>query len=663
MIDSTARAQRFEADSPAPAYLWAPPEKPVAVSIPLAVIDQLEREAVESFRSLSSRGSEIGGLLFGTAAPGSPLMVAIDSYEAVECDYSSGPLYRLAEAERARLDRAIEQRLASGVHAVGFYRSHTRKNLYLDADDVALFQSRFTEPHHIALLIRPAATKVSMAGIFIRENGKLNAEASCLEFPFRSSQHDGGRRGEALYDGAVAGPRSVTAAPAPPRPVIRAQIVPIASRREIAPETHLPPAVQSAPEKSEAVEAPIVAPPPASPAPPAAAAPIPAPEPKAAPEAPKAPAPEPKVQPKPKPEPEPEPVAAVAKPRSGKLLWVAVGAVVPLLLLVGFFFSSGILHRRGAVPTPQDASALALRVDRNGGDIVLTWNRDADVIKHASHAVLSISDGPQHENVDMDLAQLKNGSIVYSPVTSDVVFRMEVSGADQTKTLSESVRVLRTRPSPMPDPSEQAKTQTPPPAAPAPAQAAGAPAAEAPAPAQEVEEKVALAQAVKPFKAESLAQRLRATSPSEMPDAPVLNAPAASSSVSLGNLMSTQSAPPPSAPPVAPAVSAPAPAPAAPAPAQKASVGGQIQQAVLLKRRDPDYPKLARDSGAKGIVEVLATVGTDGRVKAVQVIKGHPLLRQAATDAVKSWIYKPTILNGVPVETQTQVLLNFKSER
>ena len=110
--------------------------------------------------------------------------------QPVECDYSGGPLYRLADAERARLDRAIEQRLSAGIQAVGFYRSHTRKGLCLDADDLALFESRFREPHHIALLIRPAATKVSMAGIFIREDGKMHAEASCLEFPFRSSQHD-----------------------------------------------------------------------------------------------------------------------------------------------------------------------------------------------------------------------------------------------------------------------------------------------------------------------------------------------------------------------------------------------------------------------------------------------------------------------------------------
>jgi TonB family protein len=658
MIDSTARAPRFESDSsPAPAYLWAPPQKLISVSIPLAVIDQLEREAVESFRSLSSRGSEIGGILFGGVQAGSPQVVAIDSYQPVECEYSGGPLYRLTDAELARLDRAIEQRLASGVRAVGFYRTHTRKGLSLDTDDLALFDSRFREAHHIALLIRPAATKVSMAGIFFREDGTIHGDASCLEFPFRSGQHEATKRVDSLYDGAVAGPRSVNAAAAQPKPVIRAQIVPIASRREIAPEVPPPPTVQSAPEPVERLEKPEkVELPPTPPAP----APVVV---TAAVEAPKPPAP---VEPKPvvsAVEPTLELPVDAPKPRLPKVAWIALGVAIPAVLAVGFVLTSGMLHRGGAgIPAAaQDSSPLALRVDRNGTDIVLTWNRDSDAIRRASKAVLQIADGAQHENVDMDLTQLRNGSIVYSPVTSDVVFKMEVSGAGQSKTVSESVRVLRTRPSPMPEaggqqPSpEQAQTaQT------ASATATGGPAAES-TPAAEEEKPVALAQASKPFHAESLATRLHAgAAGADMPDAPMLGtpAPATSASVNLGGIVSAQQAPVP--PP--PAASAPVATPAAAAAAKKAP-GGQIQEAQLLRRRDPDYPKLARDAGASGIVEVVATIGPDGRVKAVRVVRGHPLLRQAATDAVKSWLYRPTMLNGVAVETETQILLNFKSDR
>ena len=71
MTESTARAERFDLQpAPSPLYLWEVPQKPVSVRIPFSLIDRLEREAVESFRSLTSRGSEIGGLLVGRRLAG-----------------------------------------------------------------------------------------------------------------------------------------------------------------------------------------------------------------------------------------------------------------------------------------------------------------------------------------------------------------------------------------------------------------------------------------------------------------------------------------------------------------------------------------------------------------------------------------------------------------
>ena len=89
----------------------------------------------------------------------------------------------------------------------------------------------------------------------------------------------------------------------------------------------------------------------------------------------------------------------------------------------------------------------------------------------------------------------------------------------------------------------------------------------------------------------------------------------------------------------------------------------QIQQAQLIRRKDPEYPRLAKEAGARGTVELIATVGADGKVKSVKIMKGHPLLQRAAVDAVMQWLYRPTILNGVPVETQTQIFLNFVGDR
>lgn len=83
----------------------------------------------------------------------------------------------------------------------------------------------------------------------------------------------------------------------------------------------------------------------------------------------------------------------------------------------------------------------------------------------------------------------------------------------------------------------------------------------------------------------------------------------------------------------------------------------------MLVSKQPEYPKLARQMGVKGSVELVATIGADGHVKSVKVEKGHPLLVKAATDAVMQWVYKPTLLNGQPVQNDTHITLNFLGDR
>ncbi len=92
------------------------------------------------------------------------------------------------------------------------------------------------------------------------------------------------------------------------------------------------------------------------------------------------------------------------------------------------------------------------------------------------------------------------------------------------------------------------------------------------------------------------------------------------------------------------------------------SAGGSLQPAVLVSKRDPVYPEEARRDGIKGTVELVVTIGTDGRVKAARTLHGHPLLAQAAEESVLQWRYKPTELNGTAVEAQSQVFVNFRGE-
>ena len=68
-----------------------------------------------------------------------------------------------------------------------------------------------------------------------------------------------------------------------------------------------------------------------------------------------------------------------------------------------------------------------------------------------------------------------------------------------------------------------------------------------------------------------------------------------------------------------------------------------------LRGADPVYPPIARAAGIQGIVIIEATIDADGRVVNARILRSVPLLDQAALDAVRSWEYTPTTLNGVPV--------------
>lgn len=85
-----------------------------------------------------------------------------------------------------------------------------------------------------------------------------------------------------------------------------------------------------------------------------------------------------------------------------------------------------------------------------------------------------------------------------------------------------------------------------------------------------------------------------------------------------------------------------------------------VSQGLILRKVSPDYPSQARQLRIEGIVQLEATVAKDGSVKEIKVVGGHPILARAAVEAVKQWKYKPYLLNGSPVEIETQISVNFK---
>ena len=119
----------------------------------------------------------------------------------------------------------------------------------------------------------------------------------------------------------------------------------------------------------------------------------------------------------------------------------------------------------------------------------------------------------------------------------------------------------------------------------------------------------------------------------------------------INNLFS--SLPQPTA--VAPPARAETPTP----PTAPVRVSTSIQSALLIFGPKPVYPPLARAARVQGTVRLTAVIGTDGTIRNLKLISGPPLLVATSVQAVQQWRYKPTMLNGSPVEVITEIDVNF----
>jgi protein TonB len=124
----------------------------------------------------------------------------------------------------------------------------------------------------------------------------------------------------------------------------------------------------------------------------------------------------------------------------------------------------------------------------------------------------------------------------------------------------------------------------------------------------------------------------------------------------IDRLLSTSgAAPPPPAPVVRRSVQ-----PAAP---KRIQVGGKVQEGKLISGPRPIYPALARQARVEGTVRLEAVISRDGAILDLRAVSGHPLLIPAALDAVRQWVFRPTSLNGVPVEVATVIEVNFMLQK
>jgi protein TonB len=92
---------------------------------------------------------------------------------------------------------------------------------------------------------------------------------------------------------------------------------------------------------------------------------------------------------------------------------------------------------------------------------------------------------------------------------------------------------------------------------------------------------------------------------------------------------------------------------------QRIRVGGNVQQAAIVHQMQPVYPQIAKTAHIQGTVILHAIIAKDGTVQELQYVSGPPLLMRNAMDAVRQWRYRPTLLNGEPVEVDTTISVIF----
>jgi len=206
-------------------FNWQPPGKLISVEVRLDIIDAINRDVMEAFHTVPVRGAEIGGILLGNVEQGAKTVLHIERHVPVPCMYATGPSYRFSESDEIRFAETLAQFQAGRekLRLVGLYRSHTRKDLFLSAYDLAFWGNYLPSAESVFLLVKPFVTRPNVGGFFFREQGQVHATKSYLEFPFQSSQ-TGAAPAEPLADSIpeATPPRhdDLSLAVIPPRPAV-----------------------------------------------------------------------------------------------------------------------------------------------------------------------------------------------------------------------------------------------------------------------------------------------------------------------------------------------------------------------------------------------------------------------------------------------------------
>jgi hypothetical protein len=370
----------METKTIAEVWKWEQADKPVAVEFDLRVIDGLGAEVVRGLGAVPRRGVEVGGVLLGSVAPGTPAVVTVRQYEPVAIEYLHGPQYRFSDKDRENFRVAMARLRHQGpdVQPVGFYRSETGDAFVLTEEDRAILTEFFPKPEDVCLVVRPAVLKAPSAVLILKENGEFPAEITAEPFAFRRRELTGGAsekpQGEwnrhAHQHPEAARPAEVVPPPVP----VQQPLLPMTD----APEVETPAPVLLAPEEP---------------------------------------------------------------PRSRIRLALAV--LLLALLALGatagdWYARTHTPPVSAATLLAQDPYELGLSGERRDGSVLLRWDRNAKVLRTAERGSLTISEGDRSKTIPLDASQLQNGSVLYRHVAPEIRFRLEVETA-ANRTLAESL--------------------------------------------------------------------------------------------------------------------------------------------------------------------------------------------------------------------------------
>lgn len=382
-------------------YVWEVPGKAIAVHMGLSAIERLSAELMRGYGANPKRNAEVGGVLIGSVEPGTPTIVRVEDFEVVPCQYRRGPSYVFTEEDCEPFEKA-----GARPDAVGYFRSHTREGFSLSDDDVELLDHFFTGANTVALLVKPYATKAGVAGFFIRENGKFPASTP-LEFPFRRQELTGAEpparrsmmeRGPRRERGGRYGARDAGESsdhemnPAGELPF------PESSGNGIPTGTGLQASYRNPPltERNQPSERYAPLDPPAEPA-------------------------------------YAVTTSARSRMRSG-WVWIPLSFVF-LLLGVALGFQAALFNFGPRSSNSQANFSLSLVVSKTGQNLSVHWDRQAPAVCASKRGVLEIEEKGITKPVDLDSAQLQNGTLTYRNVTNDVHFRLTVFPTEQVSVM------------------------------------------------------------------------------------------------------------------------------------------------------------------------------------------------------------------------------------